>query len=214
MPDILRSACCPFAVFMQMCVLGWGTRWHPFWYYAITVYTLNIIWAPYLLRFTEEAIMKQFITRFWSQTVMSTAIISCVIGLTLSGASNAFRAWLPFGDVSLSTLANYFQVCQPKTPTITERLISTRVPLRPHIATQREQCKTYVASNAPPRSNPRGPCHVCQAGDEPQPIPLVAARRPGPLWQAIPPTASPIHASHHSSNDPSARHRKPKIPLG
>eukprot|EP00892_Ulva_mutabilis_P001827 jgi/Ulvmu1/11645/UM008_0049.1 len=110
-----------FVLFLALCfptmvagmliyVLGWGTNWHPFWYFVMIVYSLNILWAPFLLRFSEATVMKQFYTRFWCQTIMTLTILVCIIGMTLSGTSTLFDAWLPFGDVSLTTLANYFQV--------------------------------------------------------------------------------------------------------
>lgn len=101
------------AFLLQLWSLGWGTAWHPFWYFVLIVYTLNVFWAPFLVRYTEETIVKNFVTRFWCKTVMPCAILMCVFGQTLSGTSNLFSAWLPFGDVSLTTLVNYFQVRHP-----------------------------------------------------------------------------------------------------
>eukprot|EP00892_Ulva_mutabilis_P001841 jgi/Ulvmu1/11658/UM008_0063.1 len=110
-----------FVLFLALCfptivaaillfVLGWGTGWNPYWYFVLSVYCLNILAAPYFLRFSREYLSTNMLTRIWRDVIVAAAICCTIVGLMLGGTTARGSPWLPFGDVSLSTMAGYVQV--------------------------------------------------------------------------------------------------------
>eukprot|EP00892_Ulva_mutabilis_P001842 jgi/Ulvmu1/11659/UM008_0064.1 len=105
------SLCLPSIVFgLLIFTRGWGTDWHPFWYPPMVIYSLNIVWAPLLLRYSESQIRTHVLARIWCNGVMSVVILYLVIGIMLAGTTASCRAWLPFGDVTMSILAGYIEL--------------------------------------------------------------------------------------------------------
>lgn len=98
------------AILVQLIVFGVGTKWNPFWYPLFAIHGLNIIVAPLLLQYSEEQATSIPLFKVWTQVVMKLVILHAVAGAMLCSTSDAFRAWLPFDDVSIYALWGYAMV--------------------------------------------------------------------------------------------------------